>query len=478
MTTAPNPLLIGFDLGTSAVKSVLVGTDGRDWGVEEAATPLRREQGRIEFAVEELFEIVLEQLTALARRVPTGARVETFSFATASGNTVLLDAEGRPLTRAISWMDERGKQERLPALDAFDRAAIHDVVGWPYLDIFPLAHLAWWRKHEPALYAGLGRVGWEVTYILHRLTGRWGVDPSTATTFYLQDQVRGVWHQPYLEALGLRADQLPSIAPSGTVLGTLLPEIAARTGLTNDVKVVLGSFDHPAAARSAGVLEPGDMMLSCGTSWAGFYPVTDRAAAVRDRMLVDPFLQPTGPWAALFSAPCIGEHINTWINAITGGGSDAYARFNAFSEQTPPGSRGLTVRLTDAPPARIEPSQCPALSRAVMESAACLMRQRITQQAALGRATRMLTMVGGPSRSRVWTKIVADITGLPVRLSGRQNAGALGAAILAGIGAGRFRDVREGARALTGSPTVVQPDAGLRADYDRYYEAWKATASL
>jgi len=473
-------LLIGLDLGTSAIKGVLVSSAGELLARERCATCLERPaEGRVEFSAAGYLEGVCEVLRALAGAAPAGANVRALSMAAASGNTVLLDEDGEPLGQALSWMDQRarGDSTLLPELDG---ASVHEVVGWPWGGGFPLAHLAWLRKHEPDSWGRAATFAMNVTYVLRSLSGRTAIDPSTGTTFYLQDQVGDCWHRPFLAALGIEECALPERGRSGEVLGPLTAEAAARTGLTEETLVVLGAFDHPCAARGTGVLTPGDMLLSCGTSWVAFYPISERGAGLANKMLVDPFLSPAGPWGAMFSLPRIGAAVDAYIDGLLLDSTEdrasaaRYETFNREARGAPAGANGLTLDLSARPvpePAyieRVRREHAPSdIGRAIMESVAFALWQRLLQLAAAGVDARGITMVGGPTESSVWPQIVADVTGLTLRLTGGQHAGALGAAVLAGMGAGIFADEHEGAAAMAGEASEITPDPATHAEYKR-----------
>ncbi|MEI8080087.1 MAG: FGGY-family carbohydrate kinase, partial [bacterium] len=249
--------------------------------------------------------------------------------------------------------------------------------------------------------------------------------------------------------------------------------------------VVLGCFDHPAAARATGTLAPGNLMFSCGTSWVGFYPVADRATALAMGMLVDPFLQPAGPWAAMFSLPRIGQTIDVLVERAAGptpAGGDPQARFRRFdalAESAPRGAGGLCLDLMRGEAAQQVPAGVVPglLSRAVMEAAAFHMLAKVETLTAAGWRPRHLTMVGGPSRSAVWSRVLADVIGLPFQLGVRQNAGAIGAAVLAGLGTGVFTTVQAAATAVAGEPEVIQPEAVVHDQYTPLFANWKAKIS-
>ena len=213
-------LLIGLDLGTSAIKGILVSAEGSIIAQDKVLTKLEKPRPSVvEFSAVKHYRNVCGLIRKLNDQRPPGAAVRAISMAAASGNTLLTDNNGLPLTPVISWLDTRVEDsidEILPGLDA---DSVHKLVGWPLIGMFPLAHLAYFKHSMPDVYKQAGRYCMDTDYILYCLTGKWGMDPSTATTFYLQDQVKGAWHKPYLEMLEITEDSISPLMPSGTVLG-------------------------------------------------------------------------------------------------------------------------------------------------------------------------------------------------------------------------------------------------------------------
>ncbi len=428
------PYLIGLDLGTSSVKGVL--TDAAGSVLAEATEDtqlLQPRDGWVEVDPEQHYRKVCAVIRQLAAASP--GRVGALAMAAASGNTLLTDADGMPLTNIINWMDRRAEQNPPAALAGLTGETVSQVTGWPCVSSFPLAHLAWLKENAPETLRSAAHVGMDTDWLIFQLTGSWRMDRSTATTFHLQEQVRGRYYQPFLERLGLRPGQLSELAESGVAVGALRPRAAADTGLDENTVVVTGCFDHPAAARAVGVLEAGQLMFSCGTSWVGFTPHPDRQALVDAKMLCDPFLSASeGLWGGMFSVPCIGRTIDWYIdNVIAPGEPEKMRLFQEAAAQAAPGAGGLTIDLRE-PPRPLNASRAD-VSRAVMEGAARLLNEKLQELRPKGFRYECVVMVGGPSRSPVWSDIVAETTGLVVKSNGR-SAGARGAALLAGAGIG------------------------------------------
>lgn len=325
-------------------------------------------------------------------------------------------------------------------------------------------------------------------YLGWRLTGKWGMDHSTATTFYLQDQVARRWHQPHLALLGISEGELSPLAHSGSVLGTVTAEAARATGLSPETLVILGAFDHPCAARGTGTLDQGDLLLSCGTSWVDLFPCGDRLLGVKLSLLIDPFLAPPGPWALMAALTAVGVTIDRYIlSSVLTEGTDPrrkYDVFNSAAASVPRGAGGLYVDLYRDPKTFLESGGLPVapgmagytrpqVARALMEAAAFELRLKSEKMAEAGLAARRITMVGGPTESPLWPSIVSEVSGLPLRLINGQTAGAMGAAILAAVGCGTYADEREAFMAMGGEARVIEPDDAAVRTYHSLYQGFR-----
>ena len=437
-TAAAKTFLIGLDLGTSAIKGVLMDQYGMVLAeAEKTVAFIHPQPDWCEICPEQHYQDVCGVIRKLSAAAPVP--VAALAMAAASGNTLLADVAGNPWTNIISWLDRREEQAKIATLKQFSSVDVRQVAGWPCVDIFPLAHLAWLRETRPELYKNAGHYCMNTDWLLFRLTGRWVMDYSTATTFHLQDQCGRCWHQPFLQMLDIPAEKLSRLTDSGKSAGNLTFQAACDTGLFVNTRVITGCFDHPAAARSTGVLEPGQLLLSCGTSWVGFFPEMERQKIIDLELLCDPFLSNRGgPWGAIFSIPYIGRVIDAYIdNYIAPGEPDKYRIFNELAAEAGPGANGLKIDLRE-PPRRFD-AELRNISRAVMEGAAELLNDKLNHLKKHGINFKKAVMTGGPSHSPVWPRIIAETTGLEL-VTGSRHAGARGAALLAGIGTGIYRD--------------------------------------
>ncbi|MBQ6474270.1 MAG: hypothetical protein IJJ33_19970 [Victivallales bacterium] len=386
---------IGLDLGTSAIKGVC-------W---DAATGIRRtvnEKVALDYPKPSHVEIdplrYEEQVYRILRHLAEASdgAVGGMAFAAASGNTLLCDGDGNPRTPIISWLDKRLTDWRPPA-----EWAVRATCGWPAIPTFPLMHLEHFRRTSPETLRA-STVSMNNCWLTWRLCGIHALDYSNATPFYLVDQ-EARRYAPYLDHYGLDEGQLPRLVNPGELIGTLRPELCGGQ-LTPATKVVGGSFDHPAAARSAHIDAPGALLLSCGTSWVGFYAARNRRD-IPDYDLCDCYQSASGGcWGGMFSVAEIGRELASFVLAHYGDSSDNYRQFNADALTAGTESRAMLLKIIDR------------------------FREKFVRHPGVTR----LVLCGGPSEGESVPKLLEKSLGLPVTVSPyRSYAGAVGAAILA-----------------------------------------------
>ncbi|MBR2373499.1 MAG: hypothetical protein IKA87_04640, partial [Lentisphaeria bacterium] len=294
---------IGLDLGTGAIKGVCWNSSkGILKKISERVVFNYPAADHVELDPQQYKEQILGIIKSLAEAA--GENITGISFAAASGNTLLCTAQGEPLTPIISWLDKRLKDWLPP-----ESWQVRKTTGWPAISTFPLMHLEYFRRTAPELLKN-SVVAMNNDFLTWDLCGQHILDASNAAPFYFWDQTKNDY-TAYTAHYGITKAQLPRIMPTGTIAGTLKKEYCGGH-LTAETRIVAGSFDHPAGARAVNVLEPGNMLLSCGTSWVGFYPCRTRED-VPLKELCDTFQAPDGCWGAMFSVPAVGVEIENFI---------------------------------------------------------------------------------------------------------------------------------------------------------------------
>lgn len=432
--------LIGLDIGTSSVKGVLMATDGRIVkNAKEVFSYQRLENGGVELNAEAYLTTCFSAIKKLANAAEDGV-IKGICASSASGNILLLDKENQPMTNIISWQDKRVSTEAREVLGEMDDKAFYQCIGWPFrYQAFPLAQLCYLKKHTPEFLENCGMVAMSTEYLYYALTGKWGISPSAGTTYFLIDQQKGEYIEPLLQKFGLTEKQFPPIMPCGYVLGTVQEGMESLCGITTGIPVVLGSFDHPSAARGVGVVKEGQMLLSCGTSWVAFFPIVDREKGVDAGMLIDPFLSPNGCYGVMTSVASLSERIQFYVNRYIDDSNEAFWKLSALARQSESGANGLRINPQEEPDdGKILAFPKEHIARAIMEGTVRLLKERLDGLAEKGISASEAIMVGGPSEDPYWITLIEEMCGITVDVQHGSFAGAVGAAVIAGVGVGEY----------------------------------------
>jgi sugar (pentulose or hexulose) kinase len=485
-------LVVGLDVGTTGTKCLVCDTRGAV--VSEARCQYELtypRQGWVEQDAEDLWRAV-----ATVLREATGANLDTnrilaLSLSSQGGTLIPADRSGQPLRPAISWLDGRAEEEGQRLADKLGQEAIYRTTGWEVSTWSALLLIPWLCHHEPAIYRAAERYLFVNDFIIGRLTGAFCMNPSDAAMTMLYDVAAGAWDEGLCAASGVRAEQLSPISDSGQVAGRLRLEVAQSLGLPPGVLVVNGGHDQYCAALGAGVVEPGDMLLSCGTAWvllsAAAGPLWDAHHTFAPGRHVVP-----GRWGLLASIPTGGGAMEWLARNVLTGPEEGRARYDLLDRQLAdpiPGAKGLQFlpllsgleaatggsgvwgALTGLSLAHTRWD----LAQGLMEGVAYELRWLVESLQSLGYAPRILRMVGGATRSHSWPQIVSDVTGLVVSEPPVVEAAAYGAARLAASAV----DPGEGAsRRLAPRQDDVrlwEPRPGHTAVYTGMFERFKAT---
>lgn len=426
--------LIGLDIGTSSVKGVLMTTEGHiKETVREAFTYQELTNGGLELDADHYLRVCFHVIKVLAESALDGC-IKGVCASSASGNLLLLDKEHKPMTNIINWQDQRVTEEALDILGNMDPDAFYELIGWPFdYKTFPLAQLCYIKKHTPALLEQCGTVCMSTEYFYYTLTGQWGISTSAGTPFFLIDQNKKQYIKSLLDTLGIEESKLPPILPCGHILGGVRKEMEQVCGIPAGTPIILGSFDHPSAARGAGILREEEMLLSCGTSWVAFFPISSREKGIAAKMLVDPFLSPDGCFGAMVSLPSVSERIQQYVHRYIDTSEDAFKKLSTLCAASTSGANGLTINPLDEPDdTHITSFPKEDIARAIMEGTVLLLKEKMETLKKHDITAKSAVMVGGPSEDPMWVSLIEEICGVSVRVVHGSFAGAVGAAVIAG----------------------------------------------
>ena len=466
-------LHIGLDLGTSGVKAVLL----RDLTtvVAEAAHPLsisRPQLGWSEQDPDDWVAAVLACLDDLAAKAPDDvAQVRGIGLSGQMLAALILDGDLRPIRPAMLWNDQRAQAECATLL-----ARMPDIGqrsnGTPDPGI-TAAKLLWLASHEPRAMDRARMLLLTKDYVRLVLTAEIATEASDAGGTQLLDCRLGVWDEGMCVAAGWDIAHLPPLVDSWAAAGQLRAKFLARWGMVGPVVVAAGAGDNMGSTLGAGGTRPGNAVLTLGTSGvscivdAEFHPGPDRAILTSAHVVASAFLS----MGVVMSATASLD----WVAGMTGqdpsalnAAAEAFVADNQIARaphflpcltgvRTPLNRPDLLGRMSGLHPG-VTPG---ALAYATMEGVAFQLADCLAAQAAVGVAARSVTLVGGGSRSRLWSRLIATALQMPVNLAARSDiAGPLGAARLAAVAAGAGTGILEFSVA---DMDRIDPDAALHS---------------
>ena len=382
---------------------------------------------------------------------------------------VCLGADGHPLRPAILWIDSRAHAE----IAELGTTAVHEASGKPPDTTPAIYKLAWLARHEPEVLQRATGVGDVQAYLALRLTGRWATSGASADTLGLLDLRTGDWSDDLLALAGVRRAQLPDLVPAGTAIGPVLPAVASVLGIPPGTPLVAGLGDGQSAGLALGAADAGVAYLNLGTSMV-IGVRSDEYVWGRDFRTLAGMTEGTYTLESFLNA---ASYLTSWFRDGFGGpGLTSPEEFDAAAQQVPVGCEGLlTLPYWNAaqtphwdPLARgafigLHGRHTRAhLYRSILEGVALEIRLQLARiEAATGCPVRTIRVVGGGSRSRLWTQIVSDATGRELLVSAAAEASALGAGLLA------LRYLGLGPAMLVDDDAVeVTPDPEAGARYD------------
>lgn len=480
------PVVIGVDASTTAVKAIAWDVKGGVVASSSHPVELSNPAPRAyEQDAEQWWTACCRALAEVATAIPSRT-VQALAISNQRETVVVTDLDGRPRRPALVWMDERCA----PLLPDIGRQVgperLHRLSGKPLCATPSAYKLAWLRAHEPGAFDGPCRVMDVHGFLVQRLTGQPVTSTAAADPTGMIDMAAGAWSPELLAIAGLDETHVPSLVPPGHVIGGILPDVAVHTGLPAGTAVVAGAGDGQAAGLGAHVTDLETAYLNLGTALVsgtcGPDYRTDRAFRTLYGAIPGTYFYETDLKGGTFTL--------NWLAQLLGHGADPTRQLAALESQAcelPPGAEGLLVVPywcgvmnpywdDDASGLMVglRGHHGPAhIYRATIEG--LVLEQRVQTAAAeraLGTQIRELVVVGGGARSDLWCQIVADVMGRPVIRAGTPEASALGAGILAAVGAGLYTGFQPAAEAMTRRGARFEPgEAAPR--YDRLFEVYR-----
>ncbi len=487
--------LLGIDLGTTSFKAVVYDGHGNCLASSQIATP--DEQTTVNgfrvtlWRAESLWDVMCSLIREAVRQLPD-SRIDALAIAELGLVGYPMDSVGNPLYAGVTWIDPSAPPSSAFRGCGLEDAELFSVSGNHLSPIYPPAWITWMSESEPGYAGGMTRWLNVGDYVAYKLCGEMAIDYSMASQTTIFEQSSLSYRRDMLRAFKLAEDIFPSPRPSGTLLGRVLPEAAAATGLAADTPVILGGADFITGAYAAGFLDSGDAAILTGT-WENVIVCSDRpelgARLFECGAICDAHVAP-GRWSIRIEN--LSGEVTEWYRkkirahgqAESEGAETSWSRLVEEAETAPPGSSSVVFmpHVFGSYGPRHDPlargafiglsgdCTCRELTRALFEGLSFQTRHALEAlTTGIGKAPRRVVAMGGGTKNRFWVQNKADILGCPLEVVATPDVTPRGAAMIAGVGIGVFSDFREALRQFGGAVTTVNPNRRLTEFYDRVY---------
>ena len=472
---------IGVDLGTSAVKLLLMEESGKIEKIVSREYPLYfPHPGWSEQNPEDWMKEAMAGIKELTSEIDR-SQVAGIGCGGQMHGLVTLDEEDHVIRPAILWNDGRtgGETEYLNTVVGKDKLSQY-TANIAFAG-FTAPKILWMKKNEPENFAKVKKIMLPKDYLAYCMTGSFCTDLSDASGMLLLDVKNRCWSEEMLEICGITEEQLPKLYESWQVVGTLKPEIASELGLSADVKFVAGAGDNAAAAVGTGTVGDGQCNISLGTSGTVF--ISSKDFGVDENNALHSFDHADGRYhlmGCMLSAASCNKwwseeilHTKDFAKEQEGivklGENQVFFLPYLMGERSPhnnPDARavffGMSMDTT-----REE------MTQAVLEGVAFGLRDSLEVARSLGIKIERTKICGGGAKSPLWKKIIANVMNLKVDVPAVEEGPSMGGAMLAAVGCGAYPDVETIAEKFVHVVETVEPDPELVAKYEERYQKFK-----
>ena len=476
-------LFIGIDLGTSAMKLLLMDESGAIRNTVTKEYPLEfPKPGWSQQNPEHWKKALLEGVPELLLGYD-GSEVAGIGAGGQMHGLVVLDEEDNVIRPAILWNDGRTAKQVEYLNHEIGKEKLSDLTANIAFAGFTAPKILWMKENEPENYAKIAKIMLPKDYINYLLTGVHSCDYSDASGMLLLDVANKCWSKEMLDICGITEKQMPKLYESYDCIGTVKPEMAKQLGLNETVKVAAGAGDNAAAAVGTGVVGEGGCNISLGTSGTVF--ISSEKFGVDDSNGLHAFAHADGGWhlmgCILSAASC-----NKWLLEDILGTSDHNAEQAAIKEErlgenrvfflpylmgerspiNDTNARGTFVGMT------MDTTRAD-LVQAVLEGVAFAIRDSVEVARSLGIGISRSRICGGGAKSPLWKKIMANVLGCTLEAPVSEQGPGMGGAMLAMVACGAYENVNTCCKKLVSVASTVEPDPELVAKYEARYQQFR-----
>lgn len=474
-------LYIGIDLGTSAVKLLLMDGDGTVKNIVSREYPLEfPHPGWCEQHPKDWYRETMQGIKELLHGF-SGDEVAGIGFGGQMHGLVILDADDNVIRPAILWNDGRCGEECAYLNEEIGRQTLSAYTANIAFTGFTAPKLLWLKKHEPENFARISKMMLPKDYLVYRLTGVHCTDVSDASGTLLLDVKNRRWSKEMCGICGIAEEILPKLYESCECVGTVLPEIASELGIRAGVKVAAGAGDNAAAAVATGTVGDGRCNISLGTSGTIF--ISSAKFGADKNNALHAFCDANGAYHLMGCMLSAASCNKWWTDAILGtkdyakeqariaalGENHVYYLPYLMGERSPhnnPNARAAFIGMT-------MDTTREDMTQAVLEGVAFALRDSFEVAKSLGISAERTKICGGGAKSPLWKRIIANVLNIKVDVPETEEGPALGAAMLAAVADGVYRNTEEAAAEIVKAADTVEPDAELAAKYEARYRQFQ-----
>ena len=474
-------LYIGVDLGTSAVKLLLMNEKG---GIEKIVSreyPIYFPQaGWSQQNPEDWYRETITGIKELVSECDK-SQVAGISFDGQMHGLVILDKDDNVIRPAILWNDGRTYKECDYLNNVIGKDKLSEYTANISFTGFTAPKVLWVKNNEPENFAKIAKIMLPKDYIAYMLSGVHCTDVSDASGMLLFDVKNKCWSKEMLDICGVKESQMAQIFESYETVGTLKADVAAELGLSTSVKIVAGAGDNAAAAVGTGTVGDGNCNISLGTSGTIF--ISSKKFGVDANNALHAFAHADGAYHLMGCMLSAASCNKWWMDDIIG--TDAYAEEQKkitklgenhvyflpylMGERSPhndPNARGCFIGMT------MDTSRAD-MTQAVLEGVAFALRDSLEVARSLGIKIERTKICGGGAKSPLWKKIIANVMNLKVDVIASEEGPAYGGAMLAAVANGEFASVEDAASKLVKVVDTVEPTPELVAKYEERYQKFR-----
>ncbi len=474
-------MYIGIDLGTSAVKLLAMDENGKILKTVSVEYPISfPKSGWSEQNPEDWYKGTIEGIGKLLEG-EADKKVDGIGVGGQMHGLVILDKDDNVIRPAILWNDGRTTEETAYLNNEIGMDKLSEYTGNIAFAGFTAPKILWVKNNEPENFAKIAKLMLPKDYIVYRLTGAYVSDYSDASGMLLLDVKNKKWSDEMLKICSIENVTMPTLHESADVVGTVKAEIASQLGISGELKVVAGAGDNAAAAVGTGTVGAGGCNLSLGTSGTLF--ISNDKFSVDDKNSLHSFAHADGGFhlmgCMLSAASCnkwwMDEIIKDKDYAASQKGITKLGENNVFflpylmGERSPhndplvrAGFLGMSMDTTRED-----------MIQAVLEGVAFGLRDSLEVARSLGVKIEVSNICGGGAKSPLWRRIIANVMNLKLEIQENDEGPALGGAILAAVGCGRYTDVISASKSLVKVVETVEPEPELVAKYEEKYQMFK-----